>query len=103
MSGFEAQSGQIQSAATHVREVRDQVTTQINQLQASVQQLSASWGGDAARAFDGLMQRWDAQELALRNALSNIADMMDQNRTTYESTEADQQAAMTQVAAALDG
>ena len=103
MTGFEAQSGQIQSASTHVREVRDQVMAQINQLQAAVEQLSGSWGGDAARAFDGLMQRWNTQEIALRTALSDIADQLDHSNTTYMSTEADQAASMSQVAAALDG
>jgi WXG100 family type VII secretion target len=76
--------------------------SQINQLQAAVEQLASTWRGDAARAFDGLMLRWNTQENALRNALSDIAEALDQSNTTYLSTEADQVASISQVSNALD-
>ena len=103
LTGYQAQSDQIQSAANHVREIRDQVMTQINQLQGAVEQMASSWQGDAARAFDGTMQKFNSEEFKLRNALSGIADALDASKTTYLSTEADQAASISQVSAALDG
>jgi WXG100 family type VII secretion target len=103
LSGFEAESGQFQSAATHVRDVRDQVMGQIRALQGTVAELGASWRGAAASDFQALMQRWNDNAQALQEALSGIAEQVDASGVQYRNTDAEQAATMTRVMNALGG
>lgn len=101
MTGFQNDAAVIQSAAKHVRDVRDSVSSQLSALGGTVNEIGTHWKGDAAGAFHHLMQRWNTDSKALQHALSDIADQLEKSGTTYTATDTDQSESMNRIASAL--
>jgi len=74
---------------------------QLKTLTGTVEQLGGAWKGDAHRAFEQLMVRWNQDANNLQNALSDIADQLDKSGVTYTTTDTEQQDQMNSIANAL--
>ena len=92
---------EMRRAAARVREVNEQVQTQLSQLRNQLAPLGGAWRGEAATAFAGLMQRWDADARALNQALSGIGDAIDASALGYQRAEQTHQQTMTAISTAL--
>jgi WXG100 family type VII secretion target len=92
---------EMRRAAARVREVNEQVQAQLSQLRNQLAPLGGAWRGEAATAFAGLMQRWDADARALNQALSGIGDAIDASALGYQRAEQTHQQTMTAISTAL--
>ncbi|MBV9010950.1 MAG: WXG100 family type VII secretion target [Pseudonocardiales bacterium] len=71
---FGAQFEQTQAAAQHVATVNENVQAQLSRLYNQLEPLSRAWQGQAAIAFQILMQRWQADAGKLSEALTSIGE-----------------------------
>ncbi|GIG60650.1 hypothetical protein Lfu02_50220 [Longispora fulva] len=78
----------LHSGATDVRDVRTEVDGLLGRLKGVVvEDLSGAWKGNAAGAFQTLMQRWDDDARKLLTALSDIADLLDKAGAQHHANE----------------
>jgi WXG100 family type VII secretion target len=92
---------EMRRAATQVRQVNEQVQARLSQLRNQLAPLAGAWRGEAATAFAGLMQRWDADARQLNQALSGIGDAVDASAVGYQRAEETHRQSMTAITSAL--
>jgi WXG100 family type VII secretion target len=80
---FGAQVEQMQSAAHHVAEVNQSVQGQLMGLRNQLAPLAGAWKGQAAIAFQLLMERWDTDARNLNEALNSIGEQIQGSGVTY--------------------
>lgn len=61
-------------AAQHVATVNENVQAQLSRLYHQLEPLSRAWQGQAAIAFQMLLQRWHADARQLSEALTGIGE-----------------------------
>lgn len=83
---FGAQVEQMQAAAQHVATVNDNVQAQLSRLYNQVEPLSRVWQGQAAIAFQMLLQRWHADARKLSEALTTIGERTEGDRPVSDGT-----------------
>ncbi|HWR49151.1 MAG TPA: WXG100 family type VII secretion target [Pseudonocardiaceae bacterium] len=89
---FGAQFEQMQVAAHHVAEVNQSVQGQLSVLHNQLAPLAGAWKGQAATAFQMLMDRWAVDARSLNEALDNIGEQIRGSGTTYaQADEAENQ------------
>lgn len=102
MSGqYQTEFDTMLRAAGSTRDVNAQVQAILAQLRSKVGEVSGFWEGDAKRAFEGLMEVWDARAIQLSQALDGIAEAMDSSRVTYHHREEDTSQAMSNITQTL--
>jgi WXG100 family type VII secretion target len=84
---FRTELPSMQAAATHVSEVKGNISTQLTQLMDKLAPLEGTWQGQAATSFHMLKQRWldDASKLSV--ALDGIAEKLRQSEKGYAQSE----------------
>lgn len=92
---------EMQSAGNHVYEVNDSVQGQLSALRNQLAPLAGAWRGQAATAFQTLMERWDANARTLNEALRGIGEAIQASGTTYQAQEEQQQQSMSNIANTL--
>ena len=100
-SQYTAEIDTMAHAAGSTRDVNAQVKAILAQLRSRVDAVSGFWEGDAKRAFEGLMEVWDARAVQLGQALDGIAEAMDGSRVTYTHREEDTSQAMSTITQTL--
>jgi WXG100 family type VII secretion target len=98
---FGAQFEQMQAAANHVAEVNQSVQGQLLSLRNQLAPLAGAWKGQAASAFQVLMQRWDTDARNLNEALNSIGEQIRGSGTTYAQADDAEQATYTRISQAL--
>ena len=73
---------------------------ELSRIRGVVDGLAGDWKGQAKNSFDDLMLRWDDAAIRLSNALSDIADNIRANSTSFDEGEEEGAASLKQVAAA---
>lgn len=84
---FTTDAATMQKAAQQVQQVSEEIQSELNSLMNNLSPVAASWKGNAASAFQQLMERWQSDATKLQQALADIAQMLDQTTKTYSSTE----------------
>ncbi|GAA2814434.1 WXG100 family type VII secretion target [Crossiella cryophila] len=88
---------EMRRAAQDVRKVNGDVDNQLRMLRQAVQDVKSFWRGDAAKAFDGLMDQWDQDALKLNLALNDIASNLDNMHRGYAQQEETQSAGLSKI------
>ena len=86
------------TAAQHVREVNEEISTQLSTLLGQLEPIAATWKGAAATAFQQLHQRWNGDARLLNTALGSIADALAGTHQSYTASEEANHAAVSRVA-----
>lgn len=97
---FAAESDQMVTTAGDVDGVNSEVQGELSRIRGVVDGLAGDWKGQAKNSFDDLMLRWDDAAIRLSNALSDIADNIRANSTSFDEGEEEGAASLKQVAAA---
>ncbi len=100
---FGAQFEQMQAAANHVVEVNQSVQGQLSQLRGQLAPLAGAWKGQAASAFQVLMDRWDNDARTLNEALNGIGEQIRGSGTTYAQADEAENQTYTRISQALGG
>ena len=77
----------MQKAAQQVQQVSEEINGELNSLMSNLEPVAASWKGNAASAFQQLMERWQQDATKLQQALADIAQMLDSTNKTYSQAE----------------
>ncbi|MEU4668997.1 WXG100 family type VII secretion target [Amycolatopsis sp. NPDC023774] len=89
--GFEGTPEEFTNAENRVTDVRVAMDQHLSKLSGEIEATRAGWDGDAAQAFNNVMQRFDAAGKKLNQALQNIADLLQQAGSKYQRAEQEQQ------------
>lgn len=101
-SSFEIDGATIRAAAGDVRRVGDGLSDEVTRLRAAMDELSATWQGDAASRFQELMSRWDDGAARLLGALDHIAELLDRSAEAYAGTDEQQSREIGRIGRALN-
>ena len=77
----------MQKAAQQVQQVSEEIGSELNSLMSNLEPVAASWKGNAASAFQQLMERWRQDASKLHQALAEIAQMLEQTNKSYSQAE----------------
>lgn len=99
---FGTQVEQMQAAANHVAEVNQSVQGQLSALSNQLAPLAGAWQGQAATAFNLLMERWNTDARSLNEALSSIGEQIQGSGATYAQADENENQTFSQISAALD-
>lgn len=80
---FNTQTQQMTQAASKVDDVNNQVRSMLSSLSSQVESIIPAWKGSAASAFQGLMQRYQADATKLSQALTDISEQIRTSGQTY--------------------
>jgi WXG100 family type VII secretion target len=86
-ASFKTETGQMSTAATHVREVNQNIDSSLKALLGKLESLYQTWAGQGASSFHVLKERWIDSANKLNQSLDGIATALDQSRTQYEQSE----------------
>jgi WXG100 family type VII secretion target len=98
---FGAQFEQMQAAAQHVADVNQSVQAQLSSLRNQLAPLTEAWKGQAATAFQLLMQRWDTDARNLNEALNSIGEQIRGSETTYAQADETENQTYSRISQAL--
>jgi WXG100 family type VII secretion target len=93
-NGFTGTIEQFTTAEQRVSDVKAQMDANLSQLRDRIEATRAGWTGEAAKAFDNVMLRFDEDGRGLNTALQNIAQLLEQAGSKYSAAEAEQREAM---------
>ncbi|HEU0087322.1 MAG TPA: WXG100 family type VII secretion target [Pseudonocardiaceae bacterium] len=99
---FGTQVEQMQAAAGHVTEVNQSVQGQLSALSNQLAPLAGAWQGQAATAFQLLMDRWSTDARNLNEALNNISEQIRGSGATYAQADEAENQTFSRINAALD-
>jgi ESAT-6 family protein len=86
-SGFGTSVEVMQKAASQIRQTSDEINGELRSLLSMLEPLASQWRGDAATAFQQLIDRWQQDATKLTQALGGIADAMSSSSSNYSSSE----------------
>ncbi len=87
---YGAQISTMHQASLHVRDVNQQIQSQLSSLMGQLDGLPGAWKGAAAMSFVTLQNRWNQDATRLNNALSDIADAIAISKTGYHFADQEQ-------------
>ncbi|MGK3205154.1 WXG100 family type VII secretion target [Amycolatopsis kentuckyensis] len=91
MSGFQGTPQQFTDAEGRVTEVRTGMDQNLATLRDRIEATRAGWQGEAQKAFDHVMMRFDDDARQMNQALQRIADLLREAGSKYERSEQQQQ------------
>lgn len=101
--GFEGEIEQFSQAHASVEEAKGTLDTLLNNLRSTIEETRAGWQGEAHKAFDTLMARFDENALKLNQSLQGIGEQLQQAGSTYQAQEEEVSQQVGQIGKTLDG
>ncbi|MDT8909693.1 WXG100 family type VII secretion target [Amycolatopsis sp. PS_44_ISF1] len=92
--GFTGTPEQFTDAEGRVTDVRARMDQNLSQLRDRIEATRAGWQGEAQKAFDHVMQRFDEDGRGMNEALQNIANLLQEAGSKYKRSEEQQQEIM---------
>ncbi|WP_290058923.1 WXG100 family type VII secretion target [Amycolatopsis solani] len=100
--GFQGTPAQFTEAEGRVTEVRASMDANLSTLRDRIEATRAGWQGEAQKAFDHVMQRFDEDARGMNQALQKIAELLKEAGSKYERSEQQQQEIMQAVNRGFD-
>jgi WXG100 family type VII secretion target len=89
--GFQGTPQQFTEAEGRVTEVRAGMDSNLATLRDRIEATRSGWQGQAQKAFDNVMMRFDDDARQMNQALQNIANLLREAGSKYERSEQQQQ------------
>ncbi|MGI8817158.1 MAG: WXG100 family type VII secretion target [Pseudonocardia sp.] len=99
--GYGTTIEEMQRAAQQVAAVNERVQADLSALRNQLAPLAGAWRGEASRAFQGLMARWDADARKLNDALRDIGESIQGSGQSYARQEEQQAQSLSAISGAL--
>ncbi|WP_431952892.1 WXG100 family type VII secretion target [Actinacidiphila sp. bgisy167] len=77
----------ISQAASDVRTTANNIRRQLDDLEAGVKKIAASWDGSAQEAYQAKQIEWDKRAASMHQTLEAIARALDTAAQNYQATE----------------
>lgn len=88
MARFVVDSDIINAKTAEARGYMDRITSEVNGMTSSLQDLQNSWTGAASGSFQGVLQNWRATQQQVEEAIAQINLALQQAGSNYADTEA---------------
>ncbi len=85
--GFRVDTAVLQSKAQYVQNLVPQIQAQLNQLNGEMEQLFATWKGQASTSFVKLHATWHQDYQQLNKSLDQIGQELQRNHANYLSSD----------------
>jgi early secretory antigenic target protein ESAT-6 len=79
--------GALQTAQGDIASTSSSINTQLDDLRKFVTQLTSTWTGAAAEAYQGLQKQWDQSAADLNQVLASIGTAVGQANESYQQAE----------------
>jgi WXG100 family type VII secretion target len=83
MAGFRVDIEALLAAADRMTEFDQRLEANLARVNATVQQLGASWYGDAGESERAAQERWDKGAQEMREALTRLRDIAERAHANY--------------------
>ncbi|MEU7784194.1 WXG100 family type VII secretion target [Amycolatopsis sp. NPDC049159] len=100
--GFQGTPEQFTEAEGRVTEVRAGMDQNLSTLRDRIEATRAGWQGEAKKAFDNVMMRFDEDARGMNQALQKIAELLKEAGSKYQRSEQQQQEIMQAVNRGFD-
>ena len=87
MGGYKGEVADITNAHKNLMDVKADLDTAVNNLEAAMGEVLSQWQGTAANAFRQLMERVDEKGRSLNASLENLAVLLEKAGSTYQQME----------------
>ena len=77
----------IKQASTDVKGTASNIRQQLDDLEAGIKKVAASWEGAAKDGYQQRQQEWDKRAASLHSTLLSIAKALETAADNYDSTE----------------
>ncbi|MFK0120545.1 WXG100 family type VII secretion target [Streptomyces sp. NPDC090994] len=77
----------ISQASQDVRSTANNIRRQLDELEAGVKKIAASWEGAAQEAYQAKQTEWDQRANSMQQTLEAIAKALDGAAQNYQATE----------------
>jgi WXG100 family type VII secretion target len=84
---FEVDTGELARARGAVQTCAAQVATDVDALSQALEELQASWQGEAASTFGGVMTHWRVVHEQVRAGLGDVERAMELSGRAYDEAE----------------
>lgn len=103
MSGnaFEVTTADLDALAKHIGDISDQIQGEARTVRGAAEQVQSTWAGDAAAAFQNLMNRMDEDVRKLNEALREIQASIASTADVYQRNEEEQKQSVQGIAGRL--
>ncbi|OQO91101.1 WXG100 family type VII secretion target [Saccharomonospora piscinae] len=101
--GFTGTPEQFQQAYQDVDQIKGSMDQNLNQLRSNIEATQAGWQGEAAKAFQNVMNAFDEKTRKLNEALANIGELLQQSGVKYQQAEEEQNSAISNIGNTLSG
>jgi WXG100 family type VII secretion target len=85
--GFRVDTAVLQSKAQYVQNLVPQIQSQLGQLNGEMEQLFATWKGQASASFVRLHGTWQQDYQQLNRSLDQIGQELQRNHSNYVSSD----------------
>lgn len=87
MAQFVVDSDIIAAKSAQARSYVDSITSEVNGMTASLQDLQNSWTGSASVNFQGVLNNWRATQRQVEEAIAQINEALNKAGINYADTE----------------
>ncbi|MBM7052035.1 MULTISPECIES: WXG100 family type VII secretion target [unclassified Rothia (in: high G+C Gram-positive bacteria)] len=87
MAQFVVDSDVIAAKSAQARSYVESITTEVNGMTASLQDLQNSWTGAASVNFQGVLTNWRATQRQVEEAIAQINEALNKAGINYADTE----------------
>lgn len=103
MEGFTGSPEQFQQAYLDVDDIAGQMMSNMSTLRDRIEATRAGWQGEAAQAFQNVMDTFDERNQKLNDTLAGIAELLQKSGNTYAEAEEEQNVELNNIASTLEG
>ncbi|MDV6013090.1 WXG100 family type VII secretion target [Haloechinothrix sp. LS1_15] len=101
--GFSGEIEEFTRAHQNVEATKANLDQILNKVRSTVEETRAGWQGQANKAFEELMARFDANALKMNQALQGIGEQLQAAGSTYEAQEMEVSEQVSSISSTLDG
>lgn len=94
---FGTQTDVMQKAAQSVQQTVQDINAEMRSLQGNLEPVASAWKGQAASAFQQLMERFNEDGAKLTQALDAIGEALGANTKNYSAVEEQQQSSISAI------
>ena len=94
---FGTQTDVMQKAAQAVAQTVQDINSEMRSLQGNLEPVASAWKGQAASAFQQLMERFNEDGQKLTQALDAIGEALGANTKNYSAVEEQQQSSISAI------
>lgn len=98
---FVVTTADLDALAKHIGDISDQIQGEARTVRGAAETVQNSWAGDAAAAFQNLMNRMDEDVRKLNEALRTIQEAIASTADVYARNEQEQQQSVQGIAGRL--